>query len=48
MALIFYILRNQDKRNIVQEKREIKYQIIIFNLSEKLNLVEENKKDVLE
>ncbi|WP_236905078.1 BhlA/UviB family holin-like peptide [Clostridium formicaceticum] len=46
--LIFYILKNQEKRDLRQEERELKYQNIISNLTEKLNLVEEIKEDVLE
>ncbi len=48
VALIFYILNNQEKRDIRQEEREIKYQNIISKLTEKLNLVEEIKEDVSE
>ena len=48
VALIFYILKNQEKRDIRQEEREIKYQNIISKLTEKLNLVEEIKEDVSE
>ena len=48
VGLIFYILKNQEKRDIRQEEREIKYQNIISKLTEKLNLVEEIKEDVSE
>ncbi|WP_459195704.1 BhlA/UviB family holin-like peptide [Wukongibacter baidiensis] len=48
VALIFYILKNQEKRDLRQEERESKYQDIIANLTDKLNLVEDVKKDVEE
>ncbi|WP_432662949.1 BhlA/UviB family holin-like peptide [Wukongibacter baidiensis] len=48
VALIFYILKNQEKRDSRQEDREKKYQEIISNLTDKLNLVEDVKKDVEE
>ena len=48
VGLIFYILKNQEKRDIRQEEREVKYQNIISKLTEKLNLVEEIKEDVSE
>lgn len=46
VALIYYILRNQEKRDLRQEERDSKYQDIIGSLSDKLNVVEEVKKDV--
>lgn len=46
VGLIFYILKTQEKRDIRQEEREKKYQEIILNLTDKLNLVEDVKKDV--
>jgi glucosamine 6-phosphate synthetase-like amidotransferase/phosphosugar isomerase protein len=46
--LIFYILKNQEKRDLHQEERELKYQDIISNLTEKLNLVLDIKEDVKE
>jgi len=48
VGLIFYILKNQEKRDLRQEEREEKYQEIILNLTDKLNLVEDVKKDVEE
>lgn len=48
VALIFYVLKNQEKRDFRQEQREISYQNIILNLTEKLNLIEDIKEDVLE
>ncbi len=46
VALIFYILKAQEKRDIKQEEREFRYQEVITSLSDKLNVVEEMKKDV--
>jgi hypothetical protein len=48
IALIFYILRTQEKRDIKQEEREFRYQEIISNLTDRLNVVEDVKKDVKE
>ncbi|MEF9935002.1 MAG: BhlA/UviB family holin-like peptide [Clostridium sp.] len=44
--LILYILKNQEKRDIKQDEREKSYQDIISNLTDKLNLIENVKKDV--
>lgn len=46
VALIFYILKAQEKRDINQEDREKNYQNIIEKLTEKFNIVEDVKKDV--
>lgn len=46
VALIFYILKTQEKRDIRQEEREQNYQGIISKLTDKLNIVEDVKKDV--
>ena len=46
VGLIFYVLKSQEKRDVRQEDRENKYQEIIINITEKLNLVEDVKKDV--
>jgi len=48
ISLIFYILKNQEKRDMAQEAREKKYQEIISSLTEKLNTMEDIKKDILE
>lgn len=48
IALFFYVLKNQEKRDLRQEERESKYQDIIFELTEKLNVIEEIKDDVSE
>lgn len=46
IALIFYILKKQEKRDIAQEEREDKYQEIIKNLTNKLEILEELKDEV--
>ncbi|WP_099191013.1 BhlA/UviB family holin-like peptide [Tepidibacter mesophilus] len=48
VALIFYILKTQEKRDFRQEEREQNYQGIISKLTDKLNIVEDVKKDVEE
>jgi len=48
VALIFYILKAQEKRDIKQEERERKYQEVISTLTDKLNIIEEVKKDIEE
>lgn len=48
VALIFYILKAQEKRDLKQEEREKNYQSIIEKLTEKFNIVEDVKKDVEE
>ena len=48
VSLVFYVLKNQEKRDIKQDDREKKYQEIIVNLTDKLNIVEDVKKDVEE
>ncbi|WP_035288606.1 BhlA/UviB family holin-like peptide [Clostridium sp. KNHs214] len=40
VALIFYILKTQEKRDQRQEEREKNYQQIIFQLTEELKVVE--------
>ncbi len=46
IALIFYIIKTQEKRDLRQEERETNYQSIISSLTDRLNLVEEIKEDV--
>lgn len=46
VVLIFYILKAQEKRDVRQEEREMNYQNIISKLTDKLNIVEDVKKDV--
>lgn len=48
VALIFYILKAQEKRDIQQESREENYQKIIINLTEKFNIIDTIKHDVKE
>lgn len=48
IILIFYILKAQEKRDLRQDEREKKYQIIISSLTEKFYVIEEIKKDVEE
>lgn len=44
--LIFYILKAQEKRDKNQEEREKNYQVIISQITDKLDIVEDVKKDV--
>jgi len=46
IVLIFYILKAQEKRDMIQEEREKKYQEIISRLSEKFNLLEDIRSDM--
>ncbi len=46
VILIFYILKNQEKRDLKQEERENNYQGIISNLTINLNVVEDMKKNI--
>lgn len=48
VALIFYVIKTQDKRDLRQEEREQSYQKIISSLTDKLNIVEDVKKDISE
>ncbi|MBU3130427.1 hypothetical protein LGL55_18565 [Clostridium tagluense] len=48
VALIFYILKTQEKRDDKQDQREKKYQDIIPELTDKFNIVENVKKHVEE
>ena len=48
VSLIFYILKNQEKRDVKQEQREVKYQEIISSLTQRLNTLDDIKDDVLE
>jgi beta-lactamase regulating signal transducer with metallopeptidase domain len=48
VALIFYILKAQEKRDARQEERERSYQDIIAKLTDKFNIIEDVKKDVKE
>ena len=46
VALVFYILKAQEKRDIKQEEREQNYQNIITNLTEKLNVMNDINNNV--
>ncbi|WP_026478781.1 BhlA/UviB family holin-like peptide [Alkaliphilus transvaalensis] len=46
VVLILYILKNQEKRDVKQDQRELNYQSIIQTLTDKLNVIEAVKKDV--
>ncbi|NFV14392.1 hypothetical protein FDG09_16250 [Clostridium sporogenes] len=46
IVLIFYILKTQEKRDLRQEERELSYHRIISKLTNKLNIIEDVKKDV--
>jgi membrane protein implicated in regulation of membrane protease activity len=51
VALIFYILRAQEKRDVRQEEREKNYQHIISDLTSEFKVVKdihENVKDIKE
>jgi membrane protein implicated in regulation of membrane protease activity len=48
VALIFYILKAQEKRDDKQDQREKKYQAIISKLTDKFNIVENVKRSVEE
>lgn len=46
VALIFYILKAQEKRDTIQEKREQKYQEIIESMADKLEILTNLSEDV--
>lgn len=46
VALIFYILKAQEKRDELQEKRELKYQEIIENMANRLDILEDLSEDI--
>lgn len=48
IALIFYILKSQKKKNKKQEKKDLEYQEIISNLTDEINITKEKKKDIEE
>lgn len=48
VALIFYILKAQEKRDSVQAEREQKYQEIINTLTNEFNIIKDIQKDVSE
>lgn len=46
VTLIFYILKAQEKRDEFQEKREQKYQDIITNMADKLDILTNLSEDI--
>ncbi|WP_312652147.1 BhlA/UviB family holin-like peptide [Aminipila sp.] len=48
VVLLFYIIRTQEKRDEKQNDREQKYQELLGQLAEKLNIVQEIKTDIAE
>lgn len=48
VALIFYILKTQEKRDLKQEEREQNYQNIIKTLTDKIDVVDNIKINVEE
>ena len=46
VVLLFYIIRNQEKRDQKQDERESKYQDLLQKLTEQLNMVKEIKEDI--
>ena len=46
IVLIFYILRAQEKRDKIQDEREMKYQKIIIDLTNQLNITKEIREDI--
>lgn len=46
VALLFYILRSQEKRDQKQEERETNYRELLTNLSHTLNIVESIQNDI--
>ena len=48
VSLIFYILKAQEKRDELQEKREAKYQAIIEHMTCKLDVLVNLSEDVKE
>ena len=48
IALIFYILKAQEKRDLSQDEREKNYQDIILKLTNEFGIIEGIQKDVAE
>lgn len=48
VVLLLYIIRTQEKRDEKQNDREQKYQELLGQLAEKLNIVQEIKTDISE
>ncbi len=47
IVLIFYILKAQEKRDQLQSEREEKYQQLISSLTDRLEIIEEIRKDII-
>lgn len=47
VVLIFYILKSQENRDFKQEEREKGYQSIIAELTERLGVVDDIKKEIV-
>jgi len=48
VSLLFYILRNQEKRDQKQDERESRYQELLEKLTEQLDIVNDMKEDIEE
>ncbi|SMC17103.1 BhlA holin family protein [Clostridium acidisoli DSM 12555] len=48
VVLLFYVLKEQEKRDKKAEEREGKYQEIINKLTDKFSILEDVKKDIEE
>jgi beta-lactamase regulating signal transducer with metallopeptidase domain len=48
VILIFYIIRAQEKRDIEQEQREKNYQDIISKLTDKFDMLEDIKNNIIQ
>lgn len=48
VVLLFYVLKEQEKRDKKAEEREGKYQEIIGKLTDKFSILEDVKKDIEE
>ncbi|CEP46369.1 putative UviB [[Clostridium] sordellii] len=46
LILILYILKSQEKRDLRQQNRELAYQKIISNLSDKLSILDELNENI--
>lgn len=46
VALIFYIIKNQEKRDEIQNEREKNYQSLLSELSQKFEIIKEIQNDI--
>ena len=46
VALMFYIIKNQEKRDAVQNERELNYQKLLSELSMKFEIIKEIQEDL--